>query len=129
MWSSSTVHLLVKAGGVELVQHFVVIGMQADLMAFPLHALKEQLIALYILPDDKEGGVHPPLGQAVQKHRGGGGLWPVVKGEGYIGPRRDFRPAQRLPFPALLRLGAIGDSRQGQRRQRQRARPQALFPV
>ena len=93
--------------------------MQADLMAFPLHALKEQLIALYILPDDKEGGVHPPLGQAVQKHRGGGGLWPVVKGEGYIGPRRDFRPAQRLPFPALLRLGAIGDSRQGQRRQGQ----------
>ena len=50
----------------------MVIGMQADLVALPLHALEEQFVALHILPDDKKGGAYPPLGQTVQLTDGNG---------------------------------------------------------
>ena len=46
------------------------------------HTLHQCLIARDLLANEEEGGLYPPLGQAVQQAGGGGAAWAVVKGQG-----------------------------------------------
>ena len=55
-------------------------------MALLVHAADQVLVAGDHLPHQEKGGLHPPLGQAVQQGLGGGAAGPVVKGEGDEGP-------------------------------------------
>ena len=61
----------------------MVIGVNADLMAFRVHPLEQILIILgHLFSDEKEGRLDAPGGKAVQQGGGGGAPGAVVKGEG-----------------------------------------------
>ncbi len=94
-------------------------GVQADLVAVPLHADEQLLVPRHVLPDDEKGGVHPPPGQPLQQDGGGGRLGPVVKGEGHKGPRRELDLPHGGPLPPRQ-----PQPRQHQPQSRQRPRPQ-----
>ena len=81
------VHLGVKIGPVQAGQLHMVVGVYADLVALGVHTAHQVLVAHDLLPDQKEGGLHPPLGQAVQQLGGGGAAGAVVKGQGDQGRR------------------------------------------
>ena len=74
-------HLGVKVGLGEAGERHMVIGVDADLVAFGIHAPDEVLIVLQLGADEEEGSLYPPLSQAVQQVGGGGAAGPVVKGE------------------------------------------------
>ena len=78
----ASVHLGGEIGGVQCGQTFVVIGVDADLMALGLHSPHNVLVAGNLLSNEEEGGGHAPLGKAVQQRPRGGPAGAVVKGEG-----------------------------------------------
>ena len=96
-------------------------GVQADLVALPLHADEQILVPLHVLPDDEKGGVDAPLRQPVQQAGGGFRLGAVVEGEGHEGPRREGDlPHGRLSPPGQPQP----HTGQHPRQRRQRPRPQ-----
>ena len=96
------------------------VGVVADLVAVRRHAADQVLVALHLPADDKEGGHHPPLRQAVQQGPGGVVPGPVVKSQGHV--LGLFRlhlgladGLHRLRLPDLAAAG--GSQRQSQRQQ------------
>ena len=69
-------------GGGEVPQFHVVEGVDADLVAAVGHLADQVLVALDLFPDEKKGGLHPTLLQALQQLGGGGAAGAVVEGEG-----------------------------------------------
>lgn len=76
------VHLGVKVRLGQARELYVVEGMDANLVPLHIHPLHQVTVVAQVLPHQEEGGLHPPLGQAVQEGGGGGAAGAVVKGEG-----------------------------------------------
>ena len=109
-------HLAVEVGPVQTGELHVVKGVDADLVALLIHAAHHVLVVFNLGPDEEEGGLHPPLRQAVQQAGGGGAAGPVVEGEGdELLPLRQLRGRVRLHRRAAAGQGE--NQRQRGRRQ------------
>ena len=75
-------HLGVKVSFGEPCELHMVKGVDADLMPLGVHTEDEVLVVFDLGADQEKGGLHAPLGQAVQQGAGGGAPGTIVKGEG-----------------------------------------------
>ena len=75
-------HLGVKVGLVQLGELHMVKGVDADLMAFPVHPTYHILVVGNLAANEEKGGRYTPLRQTIQQAGGGGAAGTVVKGEG-----------------------------------------------
>ena len=118
---TGALHLGRKVRSVQPGEEYMVIGVNADLMPLPVHALYHIRVGLRLSAHQEEGGLHPALRQGVQQAGGGGAPGAVVEGQGDI-------PGSLLDGGgALLGSGNIpqrGVRLHGRRRQPQKARRQ-----
>jgi len=99
----------------------MVIGVQADLMAFLVHAPHHVLVFLHLGADEEERGVHSALRQAVQQTGGGRAARPVVEGQGdELLPGLDRRGFLRVARKTRVRLHRRRMSRPQPRRRQNR---------